>query len=70
MRAKGTTPRPGSADLCFICAPPLEVVEESLKELGVKVEAGPVERTGAIGKIALLYFRNPGVNLIESNYVS
>lgn len=32
---------------------------------GVAVEEGPVERTGALGPIESVYFRDPDGNLIE-----
>ncbi|KAK2838898.1 hypothetical protein Q7C36_013712 [Tachysurus vachellii] len=41
----------------------------TFKECGVKIEEGPVERTGGVGPIKSLYFRDPDHNLIEvSNY--
>ncbi|KAK7922885.1 hypothetical protein WMY93_009787 [Mugilogobius chulae] len=41
----------------------------ALQISGVKIEEGPVERSGAMGPITSLYFRDPDDNLIEvSNY--
>jgi catechol 2,3-dioxygenase-like lactoylglutathione lyase family enzyme len=41
-----------------------------LAELGLKIEKGPVEKTGAVGKLLSVYFRDPDKNLVEvSNYI-
>ncbi|QDV52374.1 VOC family protein [Gimesia fumaroli] len=59
----------GSADLCFILKTPVEEAIKDLQSQGVEIIAGPVERTGALGKIRSAYFRDPDGNLIEvSNY--
>ena len=60
---------PGSADLCFIIKTPIADAKEHLENLGVQVIEGPVKRTGAMGSMISLYFRDPDKNLIEiSNY--
>lgn len=67
---KALKPTPGSADLCFITDTPLKQVIEHLEKNNVTVLEGPVSRTGAIGKILSVYFRDPDGNLIEvSNYL-
>ena len=67
---KAARPTPGSADLCFVTLTPLEEVMEYLDALKVHVEEGPVERTGAVGKLSSIYIRDPDHNLIEiSNYI-
>jgi catechol 2,3-dioxygenase-like lactoylglutathione lyase family enzyme len=67
---KAFKPQPGTADLCFITDFPLNEVMEKLKEKCIEIEEGPVERTGANGKIISIYLRDPDLNLIElSNYL-
>jgi catechol 2,3-dioxygenase-like lactoylglutathione lyase family enzyme len=58
-------PVPGSADLCFIAETPLGEVIETLGRKGIAVELGPVERTGAMGKMRSVYVRDPDRNLVE-----
>ena len=59
----------GSADLCFIIKTPVDDAIKHLIASGVPVIEGPVNRTGATGKIISAYFRDPDGNLIEvSNY--
>lgn len=62
---KAAHPTPGSADLCFITTAPLQEVVEYLTSQRIHVEEGPVERTGAIGKLRSIYLRDPDRNLIE-----
>ncbi|NBV15661.1 VOC family protein [Janthinobacterium sp.] len=62
---KAALPTPGSLDLCFIAAVPLDVVIAHLSGLGVAIEEGPVARTGANWPIRSIYLRDPDGNLIE-----
>ena len=62
---KADHPTPGSADLCFITSVPLSEVIAHLHACGVAILDGPIERTGATGRILSVYFRDPDQNLIE-----
>lgn len=67
---KAHLPVPGSLDLCFISDIPLLDVQKHLEQQDVKIIEGPVQRTGATGKILSLYLRDPDLNLIEiSQYI-
>ena len=66
---KALKPAPGSMDLCFITETPLDDVISHLRSHGVAIAQGPVEKTGALGPMMSVYFRDPDGNLIEvSNY--
>ena len=68
---KAYRPTAGSADLCFIAETPLKDVIAHLHALNIEIVEGPIERTGAIGKILSIYLRDPDQNLIEiSNYLN
>lgn len=58
-------PTPGSGDLCFLTADPVDAVAKRLADAGVTVEEGPVARSGAAGELRSIYFRDPDGNLIE-----
>ncbi|MBX4972894.1 VOC family protein [Rhizobium lentis] len=62
---KAKHPIPGSGDLCFITETPLADVIAHLHASGVAIEEGPVERTGATGRLRSVYFRDPDGNLVE-----
>lgn len=62
---KAHQPTPGSADLCFITSLPLAQVIDHLQACGVAILQGPVRRTGALGPIESVYFRDPDQNLLE-----
>ena len=67
---KACEPTPGAIDICLITKTPISDFVSHLQDSGVKVEEGPVLRTGAQGQIMSVYFRDPDENLIEvANYI-
>lgn len=66
---KALAPAPGAIDICFISETPLADVIAKLRAEGVVIIEGPVDKTGALGPMKSVYFRDPDGNLIEvSNY--
>lgn len=62
---KARVPTPGSVDLCFVTDVPLADVAAHLSSVGVVIELGPVDKTGARAALRSLYFRDPDGNLVE-----
>ncbi|MBV9272462.1 MAG: VOC family protein [Verrucomicrobia bacterium] len=62
---KAKTPTPGALDLCFIAHEPLDEVIRHLEQYQIKIELGPVPRTGAEFPLRSIYIRDPDLNLIE-----
>lgn len=56
---------PGSADLCFLTKSEPGAVVAHLRDLGIAVEKGPIERVGAVGTLRSVYCRDPDGNLVE-----
>jgi catechol 2,3-dioxygenase-like lactoylglutathione lyase family enzyme len=65
LEPKAQMPMPGAVDVCLVTPDPIEEVVAHLTRLGVPIEEGPVQRTGATGPILSVYFRDPDGNLIE-----
>ena len=65
IRPHAQRPTPGSADVCLVVDGPLDDVVEHLGTVGVAIEEGPVDRTGATGPIRSVYVRDPDGNLVE-----
>lgn len=62
---KARAPTPGSADLCFITVTPMAEVVGHLRRCGVEIVETPSTRTGALGPLLSVYFRDPDGNLVE-----
>jgi catechol 2,3-dioxygenase-like lactoylglutathione lyase family enzyme len=62
---KARVATPGAGDFCLITDWPIARVQEHLEACGVPVEVGPVSRTGALGAMTSVYFRDPDGNLVE-----
>ncbi len=62
---KARVPTPGSADFCLIAAGPLADVMTRLQREQIPIEVGPVARTGTLGPMRSIYFRDPDGNLVE-----
>src|SRR3989442_15911999 len=50
---------PGSLDLCFIAAGPLDAMIQKLQAARIKIVQGPVKKTGPVGPIRSIYGRGP-----------
>jgi len=62
---KAAAPTPGSADLCLLSKAPIPDWVQHLAAQSIKIEEGPVARSGALGPITSIYLRDPDQNLIE-----
>lgn len=62
---KAAAPTVGAGDFCLITERPIAEVRDHIEACGVRIELGPVKRTGAQGSMTSLYFRDPDGNLVE-----
>ena len=66
---KAARPLPGSVDICLVVATLIDEVVTGLRQSGVPIIEGPVDRTGARGPMRSVYLRDPDDNLVElANY--
>ncbi len=56
---------PGNSDLCFEWDGPIADAVVHLRQRGVAIEAGPMQRFGAKGHGTSVYFRDPDGSLME-----
>lgn len=62
---KAKQPVPGSADVCFITERKIDDVAVILQKKNIEIIAGQEARTGAMGNLRSVYFRDPDGNLVE-----
>ena len=62
---KAARPTPGAGDFCVTTDTGIETVVGDLREAGIGIVEGPVERTGAVGPMTSVYVRDPDDNLVE-----
>ena len=65
IEPRALRPTPGAADLCFVSSLTINKIVEHLHACEVPLEYGPIARTGAVGPMVSVYFRDPDGNLIE-----
>ena len=58
-------PLPGTMDICFISEINVDDWIKIFDNFDIKIEDGPVKKTGANGPIRSIYIRDPDKNLIE-----
>lgn len=58
-------PLPGTMDICFISEINVNEWIKIFDNFDIKIEVGPVQKTGANGPIRSIYVRDPDKNLIE-----
>ncbi|QKS00261.1 VOC family protein [Sphingomonas sp. CL5.1] len=62
---KALRPTPGAADFCLVTSTPIDEFAAHLERCDVQIEKGPIARTGAMGPMMSVYFRDPDGNLVE-----
>ena len=58
-------PISGAVDICFLSSTPIKTWKNIFSKYNIKIEDGPVRKTGASSPIMSLYVRDPDLNLIE-----
>ena len=57
--------QPGDSDLCLLTDVDVDGLVDEVRDAGLAIELGPVERTGARGTLTSVYTRDPDGSLIE-----
>jgi catechol 2,3-dioxygenase-like lactoylglutathione lyase family enzyme len=58
-------PQPSGADFCLVTDTGPDEVVNHLRQLGVRIGAGPVRRHGACGPMISVYVLDPDGNIVE-----
>lgn len=62
---KAAQPHCGAADFCLLSDTPMHEILDNLQQLDIPVILGPVDRSGAAGRLHSIYINDPDGNLIE-----
>ena len=65
FKPDANNPIPGTMDICFLSEINIDDWIKIFNKFYVKIEDGPVQKTGANGPIRSIYVRDPDKNLIE-----
>ena len=65
FKPHANNPIPGTMDICFLSEINIDDWIKIFNKFNVKIEDGPVQKTGANGPIRSIYIRDPDKNLIE-----
>ena len=65
FKPHANNPIPGAMDICFLSEIYIDDWIKIFNKFNIKIEDGPVKKTGANGPIRSIYVRDPDKNLIE-----
>ena len=65
FKPHANNPIPGTMDICFLSEINIDDWIQIFNKFNVRIEDGPVQKTGANGPIRSIYVRDPDKNLIE-----
>ena len=65
FKPHANNPIPGAMDICFLSKINIDDWIKIFNKFNIKIEDGPVKKTGANGPIRSIYVRDPDINLIE-----
>ena len=65
FKPHANNPLPGTMDICFLSEINVDDWIKIFNKFDIKIEEGPVQKTGANGPIRSIYVRDPDKNLIE-----